>query len=829
MIKLATLVRAALLILLVISSLTYPAHRVLWDTSHRPFGDNDLDGNYSQLAQTLRQNGYTVSQSDIPVHRQGLWNVDILVISVLSNYNSAYTAAEVDRIFSFVSAGGGLIVLADNTQSRPENIRPALNQFGLYIAQSDGMGEITVFNDHPICEGIEQVDFLEGGEVDVDEDEGGEIIGFDRWDYGGIAVNDSFGGSIVVFGDADFLTNDGLAEADNQTIALNSFAHADREVHGYFQSQLGRRTAYMLPGETDTLQFTVENTGDGPLEVALQFHREVDWIEATPQYSVLQAGENLDVSIILNTIGVEPDQDLSMELGVFHNGINAEPFSIDYNLHVLPVEPVRFVAPGPTGQDHSLLITEITFEGAAIRTGFEIGVFTPGQICAGSKVFTELPLGIPVRSDDRLTQEVEGFVPGERMTFWFYLPWDDVIVEAVPEFTRGDEVYTNNGLSVLTLDGSPFIDQQITLANRWNLISLNVSPFLHDFQSILAPLIEDEMLVMVKDGRGRFWRLDHGFNNLRNWDLTQGYEIRVAQPTDFVVRGSIIPNEFPVRVSIGWNLISYIPQQPLALEPAVASLEDNLIILKRDDGAFYLPEWDWNGIGILEPGEGYRVKMCSVDTLIYPEPEDVQDAALISKPDFSCLPTGSDMSILLINSEQFDKIRAVDESENVYGQTTLMGADRVGFPIWGDDPNTGEVDGFIESEKFRIEFHSGNNWHDLPIEWLSGSSDYQTDGLSVGRIIEAVNTLPEEISVESYPNPFNDRLNLKFQSKNVSEYSISIFDVSGRLIDSWKGDSKQKGGSGLISFSSKNWRAGVLFVQVSNRTETKILKVVHLP
>ena len=39
------------------------------------------------------------------------------------------------------------------------------------------------------------------------------------------------------------------------------------------------------------------------------------------------------------------------------------------------------------------------------------------------------------------------------------------------------------------------------------------------------------------------------------------------------------------------------------------SVEDNLIIIKDEDGNVYWPEYNLNSIGDLLPGEGYRIKI----------------------------------------------------------------------------------------------------------------------------------------------------------------------------------------------------------------------------
>jgi len=43
----------------------------------------------------------------------------------------------------------------------------------------------------------------------------------------------------------------------------------------------------------------------------------------------------------------------------------------------------------------------------------------------------------------------------------------------------------------------------------------------------------------------------------------------------------------------------------------VASLvaNNNLVIVKNNEGMVYLPEWDYNGIGDMIPTQGYQLKI----------------------------------------------------------------------------------------------------------------------------------------------------------------------------------------------------------------------------
>ena len=64
-----------------------------------------------------------------------------------------------------------------------------------------------------------------------------------------------------------------------------------------------------------------------------------------------------------------------------------------------------------------------------------------------------------------------------------------------------------------------------------------------------------------------------------------------------------------INLLSGWNMIGYPCSHPIDLVEAFSYIVNNLIIVKNNNGDVYLPEWEFNGIGFLIPGEGYQVKM----------------------------------------------------------------------------------------------------------------------------------------------------------------------------------------------------------------------------
>ena len=73
----------------------------------------------------------------------------------------------------------------------------------------------------------------------------------------------------------------------------------------------------------------------------------------------------------------------------------------------------------------------------------------------------------------------------------------------------------------------------------------------------------------------------------------------------------------PIFVDIeeGWNILGYTHHLEIDAVEALSPMLDDLIIIKNNNANFYMPEFSFNGIGNLIPGQGYQLKV----TRAYPE------------------------------------------------------------------------------------------------------------------------------------------------------------------------------------------------------------------
>lgn len=67
--------------------------------------------------------------------------------------------------------------------------------------------------------------------------------------------------------------------------------------------------------------------------------------------------------------------------------------------------------------------------------------------------------------------------------------------------------------------------------------------------------------------------------------------------------------DISININAGWNLVGFSCIENMDTEIAFNPYLNKLIIAKDYLGAAYLPEWDFNGIGTLERGFGYQIKI----------------------------------------------------------------------------------------------------------------------------------------------------------------------------------------------------------------------------
>ena len=160
------------------------------------------------------------------------------------------------------------------------------------------------------------------------------------------------------------------------------------------------------------------------------------------------------------------------------------------------------------------------------------------------------------------------------------------------------------------LCSSVSVDQQEIYFNQgWNIASTYIDPENSLIEVLFNPILDD--LVIVKDYLGNAYLPEWSFNGIGNAQIGHGYYVKTTVFTSLTFYGDYLtPEENPITISSGWNIIGYLRTTPSSLDEIFESLvaSDLIVIIKDYMGAAYLPEFDFNGIGDLNPGQGYQIK-----------------------------------------------------------------------------------------------------------------------------------------------------------------------------------------------------------------------------
>jgi len=399
-----------------------------------------------------------------------------------------------------------------------------------------------------------------------------------------------------------------------------------------------------------------------------------------------------------------------------------------------------------------------------------------------------------------------------------------------------------------------------------------------DVVELTRELVENDLLILMKDGMGRFYNPEFNFNNIPGWNVAEGYMIKMAQAGELTLEGLSVLFDTPIDLLEGWQIVSYYPRVPVDAIIALSGLDDALIMAKDGQGHFYNPEWGFSNMGDMQAGQGYLLKMARGAELIYRLREEEDEILAINHnpkipQHFPVItPTGNNMSLLIFTESQLagevGAFQVVRESnfcinphsqldwessinkhpldshlhmneENPHSRTTsftrgkLVGSGvikdgKCGLAVWGDDPTTEVIDGMQEGEAFTIALWNPTDRKltDLDVTKTNKHKEliYETNGFT---LIEAgLNTeVPGRYYLSTtYPNPFNMTAVIPFGLPDPGNVVINVYDISGRLIETLI-DSPLKAGHHKLTWRAEDFSTGLYIVRMECAGEIHLRKV----
>ena len=480
-----------------------------------------------------------------------------------------------------------------------------------------------------------------------------------------------------------------------------------------------------------------------------------------------------------------------------------------------------------TGSNMTIMIpeeVEVSILGNQVQSGSAIGVFyedADGNLhCGGYSYLVEKMTHIAVMEDDVTTDEIDGFMPGDQLIWKI---WDAETCSEVPanaNYSLGSNSFISNGLAYLTSVSHSC--QTIEFPAGWFMFSTYMELENMNVASVFHSITNE--VIIVKNNAGEVYLPEWNYNGLGDLVNGQGYNIKLSENRTLEFCGTYLnPESNPIDLDEGWNTIAYLNTVSQDAEFVMSPLTSsgNLIIIKDYLGNPYLPEWDYNGIGDMHPGQGYQLKVKNQHQ-IYLSSNNLRSHkrnAHLTKNKVTFFPkapiTGNNMHVVIPNDawgrtlNNSSEIAAFDKEGRLVGSSAYHSNSVI--TIWGDDQTTRNKDGLYAKDSFSFKLWENGSVEGIEVlEWQVGDNTYETNKINVVSKIKLSNSRSGVTVLGSYPNPARDETNITFLTTDQKSVSLKIYSIVGQLLEEIE-NKKYKSGQNQIPIDLSSFKPGTYF------------------
>jgi len=379
--------------------------------------------------------------------------------------------------------------------------------------------------------------------------------------------------------------------------------------------------------------------------------------------------------------------------------------------------------------------------------------------------------------------------------------------------------------------------QQYSFSLGYQIVSSYIIPESHNMLEVMANNLNSN-LDFIRNTAGLMLRKigPVWVNSIGDWVTTEGYLFKMNGQDNLSITGEIIDPQTPIGLMLGYQMISFLPETPVNTADAFAEVLDNLDFVRNTGGYMFRkigPVWV-NGIGDMQPCEGYLVKMTGGDQLIYPEPTKQLLANIKARPEHFIITNANPVDSVWTIYFEPGTLEAGDEIA-VFDGETLSGTGIIASDNSLENPIPVFSNLYKSGNKPTIKFWVKNENREYKITEYSFTNPYgdaytakvfpETDGeysllnFSTSGISE-VNTNP---SFTIYPNPSEGIFNISFEGIS-GDVQMKIVDIHGNEYCFFE----IEGIRNLITkqFDLKQLPAGVYFIQFNGRNFNQVKKIV---
>ncbi|MDG2165298.1 MAG: T9SS type A sorting domain-containing protein [Flavobacteriales bacterium] len=451
-----------------------------------------------------------------------------------------------------------------------------------------------------------------------------------------------------------------------------------------------------------------------------------------------------------------------------------------------------------TGNNHTLVLQEDMLTdlfGTPIANGDWIGAFfeVNGElICGGYTIWEGSTTVIPAQGDDLTTDFQDGFMSGEDFQWMVWDVSENIEIYANATYVQESQsTYVANGISTITsITSAPLItDQNVELNIGWNMFSTYMHFEGMNILDVFEQYAED--IVIIKNYMGNAYLPEWNFDGIGAMIPGQGYQAKMNADKTILFEGDYLtPEDHPILLESGWNMFAYLRTEPAPTIDVFSGIDD-LVIVKDNLGMAYLPEFNFDGIGLMEAGKGYQAKVLSDQILEYlsndtqykmTNSEVKSELYHFTKP----LNTGSNMSLVLPEYAWVNKPLPGDEIAVYDTRGLLVGAmpfqnGNIVIPVYGNDELSQVKDGLNNGEVFSLSIWSNktNSEHQIAGAWNKETSEFEKNDIVYASVLEFNLAQNNISSVTLFPNPTDHNTKLHATINEDTQLETSIFNLLG--------------------------------------------------
>ncbi|MBK7696658.1 MAG: hypothetical protein IPI30_20785 [Saprospiraceae bacterium] len=496
-----------------------------------------------------------------------------------------------------------------------------------------------------------------------------------------------------------------------------------------------------------------------------------------------------------------------------------------------------------TDKRHIVLIpynVQVDLNGNNLDIGDWIGFYYIDnniEYLAGHGEWKGADLAITLFGDSDLTNGKNGFSDKEKFIIKICRKSNSQVVAVTGIYSNAgvgrftdEDCFKSGGFSgILRLEAKTNC-VRLPIKAGYNLVSSYLEPQNPSILNIFS-LRNGDVTVLDQEGKVSIPALN--IDNIFNWDIRQGYEVRSRD--SFIIDKVFCGNKVdPSVVELDipdnkWRIISYLRDTPKAIDSVFAAYRNRIFAVKDEVGNFYMPFLGIDRIGNMLPLKGYFIYSQAPFKFKYPKfDSDVPQVRGIRKYNsweaehFKFMPFANGNNCVIVIPKEVVMENCVIGDEvgvfNIRGQ--LLGSSRcdgnsMAITVWGiDDGCQRNCDGFMEEDKmqFRIWKNStGITKEVIPILENGELSIYRKDK------IYFVSKFESNSAVKSRINYYFSDNELNFI--DLERANIEVYNCFGQLCKSCNITSEIK------SISLNNYPAGIYFINILKDDEVSAVRI----